>query len=295
MRVAAVIVTYNRKELLREGILALSAQTKPFNEIIVIDNASTDGTADMLRNEFPCVTHLRLPENSGGAGGFHAGLQLACEKKHDWIWCADDDGIPAQDALETVLTYIADDVVWINCLVVSKQHPEKLALPLPLLNKDGFPAFWPKKRGVSFLSELKQYSQDGKTLPGANAFNGSLLSARAIERVGNVNREMFIWGDDLDMRWRLGKVGKVITVLDAIQYHPELSARRIPLWKAYYSLRNVIYINNHYLSIPFLRNLEQFWHTAPVFFQSWQGIKLCFQAIREGYAGILHSRVKPKG
>lgn len=89
MKVAAVVVTYNRKELLRECLQALLNQTRPLDEIIVVDNASTDGTDQMIPEEFPQITHVRLPENIGGAGGFHEGMKLAYEKGHDWIWVMD--------------------------------------------------------------------------------------------------------------------------------------------------------------------------------------------------------------
>lgn len=86
VKVAAVVVTYNRKELLRECLNALLNQTRPLDEIIVIDNASTDGTQEMIAKEFPYITYVLMSENIGGAGGFHEGMKLAYEKGYDWIW-----------------------------------------------------------------------------------------------------------------------------------------------------------------------------------------------------------------
>jgi len=68
--ICAVIVTYNRKELLRECLKAVLAQTRPPEHVLVVDNASTDGTPEMLQEEFPQVEVLCLPENQGSAGGF---------------------------------------------------------------------------------------------------------------------------------------------------------------------------------------------------------------------------------
>jgi GT2 family glycosyltransferase len=107
-RVCAVIVTHNRKELLRECIAAVQAQTERLARILVLDNASTDGTDAMLRDEFAgadadSIEIVRLPENIGGAGGFREGLKRAADGGYDWIWLMDDDTIAAPTALERLL------------------------------------------------------------------------------------------------------------------------------------------------------------------------------------------------
>lgn len=85
-RVCAVIATYNRKELLRECLQSVLSQTRLPDHILVVDNASTDGTQEMLKEESPQVEVLRLPENQGGAGGFHEGMKRAYEEGFDWLW-----------------------------------------------------------------------------------------------------------------------------------------------------------------------------------------------------------------
>ncbi|MER3603731.1 MAG: hypothetical protein C4298_08345, partial [Thermus sp.] len=85
-RVCAVVVTYNRKELLRECLETLRGQTRKVDHILVVDNASTDGTEEVLRAEFPEVEVLRLPENQGSSGGFHEGMKRAYEEGFDWLW-----------------------------------------------------------------------------------------------------------------------------------------------------------------------------------------------------------------
>src|SRR4051812_18012026 len=93
-RVCAVVVTFNRKKLLVECLRGLLAQTRPLDHLIVINNASTDGTADMLAAEFPELDVVHLPSNVGGAGGFHAGMKWARENGFDWTWVMDDDVAP---------------------------------------------------------------------------------------------------------------------------------------------------------------------------------------------------------
>jgi GT2 family glycosyltransferase len=98
-RVVACIVTHNRCELLRESVAALRSQTRPVQEIVVIDNGSEDGTRAMLADEFPDVELIAYPDNLGASHGFSRGVTLALERDFDWLWLIDDDGIARPDAL----------------------------------------------------------------------------------------------------------------------------------------------------------------------------------------------------
>ncbi|RIJ02065.1 glycosyltransferase, partial [Clavibacter nebraskensis] len=103
-RVVAVVVAWNRRELVVETLAALAAQTVPLHEVVVIDNASTDGSADVIRARFPEVALTTLPTNTGGAGGFTAGIERAISV-HDaeLVWLMDDDTVPDPPALEELL------------------------------------------------------------------------------------------------------------------------------------------------------------------------------------------------
>src|SRR5437867_8578812 len=136
--VCAVVVTHDRRDLLRECLAGLEAQTRPPDTILVVDNASTDGTAAMLHGEFPDVAVRRLDENEGGAGGFHEGLHEAFERGHEWLWLMDDDTVPSPTALERLLDardrasalgqpplLLASRVLWTD----GRLHPMNKALP----------------------------------------------------------------------------------------------------------------------------------------------------------------------
>lgn len=123
MKIAAVVVTYNRKKLLIECLEALRRQTKPLQTIYIIDNASTDGTPQKLQkkgyiknpesgikkinnlhNNKPIkIVYVRMKKNTGGAGGFHEGIKRACQDGHHWIWLMDDDVEPKDDTLQVLL------------------------------------------------------------------------------------------------------------------------------------------------------------------------------------------------
>ena len=103
--ICAVVVTYNRKFLLASCLNALLVQSRPLDRILVVNNASTDGTSAFLIENFPGLQVLQMPENSGGAGGFHAGLEWGCAHGFDWFWVMDDDVEPFPKALEALLGY----------------------------------------------------------------------------------------------------------------------------------------------------------------------------------------------
>src|SRR4051794_13444369 len=103
VRVVAVVVTYNRKVLLGRCLEALERQTRPPEAVLVVDNASTDRTAELVAAQSD-ARYVRLSRNGGGAEGFHHGVRIAlAEEAPDWLWLMDDDCIAAPDALERLL------------------------------------------------------------------------------------------------------------------------------------------------------------------------------------------------
>ena len=105
--VAVVVVTYNRRELLRRVMHALFDSVPSPDRLIVVDNASTDGSAAMARavdGPVP-VEVVALPANTGGAGGFHAGIAAALDAGADWVWLMDDDGRPDAACLARLLPH----------------------------------------------------------------------------------------------------------------------------------------------------------------------------------------------
>ena len=110
-KVAAIIVTFNRKDKLLRCIDAVSMQTSDVQpDIILVDNNSSDGTGELIRqyiseheDKGARILYHNLGYNSGGAGGFCFGLRKAAESGYDFMWLMDDDCIPAPDALEQFL------------------------------------------------------------------------------------------------------------------------------------------------------------------------------------------------
>ena len=100
MNVVAVVVTYNRRELLKRNLSCLRAN-RPVQSIVVVNNGSTDGTTEWLKEQKDLIVIHQ--ENVGGSGGFYRGIQHAFQLGADWIWCMDDDVFPRADCMEHLL------------------------------------------------------------------------------------------------------------------------------------------------------------------------------------------------
>ncbi len=240
--IVAVVVTYNRLALLKECITSLKNQTSKLDEIIVINNDSNDGTKKWL-NEQKDLTKIHQA-NLGGAGGFHTGLKTAYEKKYDWIWVMDDDGLPERNALEELLKYNKMKVGVLNSLVVSKSNPDELVFGLEdyLENK-----FYTK------VTQLK----NNTSINGANFFNGTLISKNTISKIGLPNPLFFIYGDEFEffLRTKTRNI-EIKTIPSSIILHPE--QKHLYLGKGKF-LHKLIEFNSLYVKyLP--RNLMAIWY-----------------------------------
>ena len=104
-KVIAIIVTYNRKELLKESIEAILNQDYDNCIPLIVDNASTDGTYDYLKEyvDENKIIYKNTGSNLGGAGGFNYGMKEAYKLGCDFMWIMDDDCIAHKDTLTEFL------------------------------------------------------------------------------------------------------------------------------------------------------------------------------------------------
>jgi rhamnopyranosyl-N-acetylglucosaminyl-diphospho-decaprenol beta-1,3/1,4-galactofuranosyltransferase len=250
-KVAAVVVTFNRKLLLLECLGALLKQTHPVEQIYLIDNASTDGTPETLSDvgylNHPKIQYVRLPNNSGGAGGFYEGIRHAHQGDFDWIWVMDDDAEPMPDALSILLSSRSPKGI--------KHYSALCGLKLGL---DGLPQYAHRGRfepsvGAVPLSELEAKSEQSISYA---SFVGLLIKAKAVEEIGYPLPEFFIWFDDVEYCQRLQRVGPIFYNPKSVILHKDgvsaaaensklIKYKKTPFssqWKALCGFRNYLYV-----------------------------------------------------
>lgn len=225
-RVAAVIVTHKRVDLLRASLDVVANQTRPVEWVIVVDNGCEDAVRDLL-NDVAGDRGVYLPSatNLGGAGGFAYGFLQALALGAEAVWCADDDGRPENtEVLATLMDcatrHCLDEVSPVVCNLA---EPDKLAFPL--------------RRGIEwrrYRSELfdpKHPVEEQDFLPNiASLFNGALISADAMARIGVPDYRLFIRGDEVEYHRRLSRSGlKFGTCLSAAYLHPDGSDEFKPI------------------------------------------------------------------
>ncbi len=225
--VAAVVVTYNRLNDLKLCIDSLQKQTRPLDAILVINNGSTDGTAEWLADQ----SNLRVitQANLGGAGGFATGIKTAYQADFDLLWCMDDDCLAAPNALQELLESPNIGPCIKNCMSVSTKDDAELAFYVDRPN-----------RSYRQVSDMTSFDL---VYGVASLFNGTLISSEVIRTIGIPDEKLFIWGDEVEYMTRAQKMGfPVVTVPNSVFYHPPSFDRNgIPwpgAWKQYYAVRN---------------------------------------------------------
>jgi rhamnopyranosyl-N-acetylglucosaminyl-diphospho-decaprenol beta-1,3/1,4-galactofuranosyltransferase len=213
--VVAVVVTHDRRDLLTEALTSLRTQTRTPDATVVVDNASPDGTSDLVRERFPEVDLLELPHNTGGAGGFAAGIARALELGATALWLMDDDTLPEPSALAELLATFgrhrpalaASRVVWTD----GGDHP----MNTPRVLRSGVPG---RIRSASFVSVL--------------------LDAGAVRECGLPVADYFLWNDDFEYTLRLlrGRLGLLCP--SSIAVHRTASPAFDPGARFFYEVRN---------------------------------------------------------
>lgn len=205
----AVVVTRERRELLRKCLQALRDEARPPDAVLVVDNASADGTSDMVRAEFPEAELLRLEENVGGAGGFHRGMEHAHAQGFEWLWVMDDDTIARGDSLATLMEGAGRAPGGVPLLVASqvrwkdeRLHPMNIPVPRWRAARD-------MAEGVARRLLALRYT----------TFVSVAVHRDAVDRYGLPLAHYFIWGDDVEYTARVLRDEPGYLVPDSVVYH----------------------------------------------------------------------------
>ncbi|MEU1206407.1 glycosyltransferase family 2 protein [Nocardia sp. NPDC005825] len=217
-RIVAIVVTHKRRELLAESLKVLSSQTRPVDHLIVVDNGNESEVGELVKQQPIESTYLGSEHNLGGAGGFALGMLHALTMGADWVWLADDDGRPeGPDVLATLFDCAErHSLVEVSPVVADIDDPDRLAFPL--------------RRGVVWR-RLRSELGDEDFLPGiASLFNGALVSATAVDKIGVPDLRLFVRGDEVEVHRRLVRSGLPFgTCLQTAYLHPNGSAEFKPI------------------------------------------------------------------
>lgn len=302
--IIAVIVTYNRKELLVRNIQMLLRQTKFIDKIIIVDNCSTDGTVEYLigngwleNNRF---IYIKTESNIGGAGGFYVGTKTAFDAGADWIVLMDDDGYMADE-------YTMEFLYMESKRLYQSSYGNKMLFVNALVQQGDMLSF---KMGSKYtVKQAEESARNGIIEGEANPFNGTMISKELVNSIGYPNRDFFIKGDEVDYKQRtLDAGGYVATVVGARYIHPRPDTRekvvlgkKVPFfveapWKEYYAARNFTYMYKNkgwYKAIAFELIFVKLLAILTMKCKKISTIRMLVKGVKDGWKGILGATIKP--
>jgi len=211
--VSAVIPAWNRKELLLECIAALGAQTHPVSRVVVVDNASTDGTEAALREagllDGDWLVYRRMERNLGSAGGYAAAVETARELEVDWIWLLDDDAEPRPDALERLIA------------APEASAPDTAALATAVVVPDGEIDVLHRGHIGRFMHALpiEEYRDGNHVELDFASYTGLMVSGRAARAEDPPRSDFFTWADDVEYCIRIRRHGRIRLVPESVVVH----------------------------------------------------------------------------
>jgi rhamnopyranosyl-N-acetylglucosaminyl-diphospho-decaprenol beta-1,3/1,4-galactofuranosyltransferase len=250
--VAVVVVTYNRADLLKGMLEGLAALERRPDAVIVVDNASTDHTPDVLAaSTLAGLEVVRSDDNVGGAGGFHRGMKAAYDQGFDRIWLMDDDVVPAPDCLSVLL---AQDEA---CLMSVREDSsgalvEKAAIRFDLRN----PLRIKPKTAMVETTYRTRAAMPERVEIEAVAFEGFMVRRDVIAEIGLPDPAYFIFYDDVDFAVRARRAGfRIWAVRDAVLVRQLDFDQQYDLvgWKGYYMYRNLFTVHLRYGENPLVR------------------------------------------
>lgn len=245
-KIAAVVVTYNRKDLLSTCIEKVLGQTQGEPDVLIIDNASTDGTDAMVKELSQSnsrIKYMSTGANLGGAGGFSYGINAAVNQGYDYLWIMDDDTFPEENALAALMK--ADEVLEGKYGFLSSYakwtNGSACEMNLPKVSGN-----WRYFVDTQFNSRILALE--------STSFVSFFVKADVVKDVGLPIKEFFIWGDDLEYSQRISSKYDSFFVYDSQVVHAiksniptsivdETDEQRIQRYKFLY--RNKYYIARH--------------------------------------------------
>lgn len=243
LRFAVILVTYNRLSCLKTALAKYEEQTKLPAYVLVVDNASTDGTQEYLREWQACLDSkyqrivVRLPINLGGAGGYSRGLEEGVKLDCDFLFTTDDDAYPETDTLEKLVEgYLA------------VKNRRVAAVCAAVLNHDEYDISHRERLAKGFIHVgLKWMAKENYKKRvfqiDLSSFIGLAVKKEVAAKLGTPFKDYFIHYDDIEYSLCVGEEGNIYCIPASIMHHDNEGPNDSQtLWKHYYDVRNWIYL-----------------------------------------------------
>lgn len=237
--IGVVLVTFNRLNKLKNALTCYDKQTYKPKYIIVVNNASTDGTYQYLEKWKESDSNINkivinCNENLGGSGGFYVGLEKAMQLElSEWIWVSDDDAYPQENAFFETNS------------VINNHKNEDISIVCGIVNEHGNIAKSHRKNIIREGIKIKEKPLDDEAYKHEFTINsctyvGSAINLQKLKEVGLPRKDYFIWYDDAEHTMRLSKVGKIICNPNiVIEHDNQISVNKKGInWMKYYGVRN---------------------------------------------------------
>ncbi len=300
LTIVAVFATMNRAPTALTCVQALAAQSRPPSRVIVADNCSTDDTVIVLEKlgnlPFELVVH-RMPENRGNAGGVEVAMDRAFGDGADAVWILDDDSWPREAALAALL-----DEEWSPQVV---RHPLQID---PETGKFTWPLQIDDGHGGWHLIYSEQELPDGPKVRSRIAWTGALVPREVRDRVGPVNGELFIRGEDEEYPWRFEQAGVFQEAIrNAMMDHPGpknlihwqflrknfFYESGLADWKLYYKIRNMVWLKRKQFGNLRAACIAATYTVSACWFDGPTRLPLLLRAVSDGWNGKLGKMKEP--
>ena len=251
MKITALIVTWNRLPQLKNTLKATRAL--PFEHIVVVNNASTDGTDTWLSQLNDERLHIiNADENNGGAEGFYLGSEYISKKiETEWVVFYDDDAWPATDFFESFEQIDTGNLTVLCAKVIDcKNNVCKMNLP------------W-RRRTATWQDNIA-YSRGDTTFVAPTdstaeviscSFVGAIVNAKVLQSTYSlIHRELFIYFDDVYYGYHLHLLGYQLAYIPSLVMYHDIGNRpsgQIASWKIYYLVRNMLLAKHLFPENPF--------------------------------------------
>ena len=307
MKIGVVIVTYNRLDKLKIALKSYENQKIKPKYILVVNNNSTDGTKEYLDNwkqEEAGIEKniLNLDKNTGGSGGFYEGLKKSLDLDAEWIWVADDDAYPKEDAFEIAQRYIEknkDKIKGISAICGTVLKSDRKTIDCSHRRRIYTTLF---NRIAQPYSKPKDYEKEEFEINGFS-YVGTMINKEKLKQTELTKKDYFIYYDDTEHSYRLSKLGKIICIpkMQIVHDAPHSQMNEIVKWKLYYLVRNTLdfircNFNEKYLKVACLEVPFKFKVAVFLFGKNKKyGYQMIKEAIKDAKAGKsgLHDIYKP--